>query len=320
MASATLSEEIRTMAASVCPIFDEKSGFIGIWALNRNFSPSLGTLGELMSLAEPTLQALTTLPQRRIPNDATEVGNGVRFEGGVFVMVKEARAPNEDLAHPESDIAYVLFDHYGIASLKRGKRSDLRITTPPPRAATAPQDQAGPGRSTTDWFKGASRRGGPNTPSDFNLFEIPRYSLQEWAHQVSQDPRRVQCTVLSIANVGSVTQALFDAIKDDHGLTSADAVKVFDEYLGAACPKCFGGLTGSLLQMVSASSKTAAVVGGGAQFQRILGGRCANCESDTYYIVWHGDRSDQAKSGGDKAAVRKNRPTASPKKWWRFWE
>jgi hypothetical protein len=81
------------MAASVVPIFNEQSRFIGIWALNKSFSPSLGTLAQLMWLAEPTLQALTKLPQRRIPNDATEGGNGVRFEGGVFVMVKDERAP-----------------------------------------------------------------------------------------------------------------------------------------------------------------------------------------------------------------------------------
>jgi hypothetical protein len=81
------------MAASVCPIFNEQSGFVGIWALNKSFSPSLGILAELMSLTEPTLQALTKLPQRRIPNDTTEVGNGVRFGGGVFVMVGDERAP-----------------------------------------------------------------------------------------------------------------------------------------------------------------------------------------------------------------------------------
>jgi hypothetical protein len=97
--------------------------------------------------------------------------------------------------------------------------------------------------------------------------------------------------VLLIADVGSVTQALFDVIKHDHNLPSSEAVKVFDEYLGAACPKCFGGLRGSLLQTISASSKTAGVVFGGAQLQRILSGRCATCESDTYYIVWHGDKA-----------------------------
>jgi hypothetical protein len=142
-----------------------------------------------------------------------------------------------------------------------------------------------------DWFKDALRRGGPNSPKDFDLFKIPHYSLQEWARHVSADPRRVQCTVIPIAKAGEVTQVLSETFKRDHDLATADAVEIFDEYLGAACPKCFGGLTGHLLQMLSASSRLAGVVGGGAQFQRILGGSCANCESDTYYIVWHGDKS-----------------------------
>lgn len=309
------------MAASVCPIFDEESGFIGIWAFDKSFKPTHGTLGELMSLAEPTLQALTKLPQRRIPNDATEVGNGVRFEGGVFVMVSSERAPSEELANPESESAYVLFDHYGIACLKRCKRSDPRIKKPPPRAVAAPQREAGSRPSATFWFKNGSERGAPNTPSDFNLFEIPCYPLKEWARRVSADPRNVQCTLTPIADVGGVTRTLFDVIKEDHGLLSGEAVKVFDQYLGAACPKCFGGLTGSVLQMVSAASRAAGVVGGGVQFQRVLSGRCASCESDTYYIVWYGDNSASSMSSSGKAGADKKEPsTRSTKKWWRFWQ
>jgi hypothetical protein len=306
--------------ASMCPIFDEQTAFIGIWALNRSFTPSLGTLAELVSLAEPTLRALTKLPQRRIPNGRTEVGNGVQFLGGVFVMVKDERAPNEELASPESDKAYVLFDHNGIACLKRCKRSDPRINTPPPRGVMAPQD-AGSDGSAADWYKEASNRSGPNAYSDFNLFKIPRYSLNEWAHQVSSDPRRVQCTVLPIADLGGVTKALFEAIKQDHGLDSGEAVTVFNEYLGAACPKCLSGLTGSVLQMVCSSLTVAAVIGGGTEFQRILGGRCANCESDTYYIVWLGDKSAAPKSASNKSDVFRNQhSTTARKKWWRFWE
>lgn len=122
------------MAASVCPIFDEESSFIGIWALNPNFEPSLGTLAELMSLADPTLQALTKRPYRRVSNQNTDVGNGVRFEGGVFLMVGESQAPNEELGRPDSEIAYALINHHGIACLTRRSRSDERIQTPPPTA------------------------------------------------------------------------------------------------------------------------------------------------------------------------------------------
>jgi hypothetical protein len=115
------------MPASVCPIFDEQSAFIGIWALDRNFHASFGTLAELMSLAEPTLKALAALPQRRILNESVDVGNGVRFEGGVFVMLNEEKAPNEELSRPNSQIAYVLIDNRGIACLMRTRKSDPRL-------------------------------------------------------------------------------------------------------------------------------------------------------------------------------------------------
>lgn len=164
------------------------------------------------------------------------------------------------------------------------------------------------------WFKDASVRGGPHTPADFNLFELPRHSLDDWVHHVSGDPRQVRCTVVRIRNVGSVSRKLFDALKADHGLASSDAVEVFDEYLGAACPQCFGGLTGSILQTVGAASSAAAFVGGGEQFQRILSGRCASCESEEYYVVWHGDKDSP------QYVVPESAHQDPTKKWWQFWK
>jgi hypothetical protein len=179
------------------------------------------------------------------------------------------------------------------AKQARERDAHARLQDGPKRPVSvmAQEENLGPPGNATGWFKDASTRRGPNTPSDFNLFEIPLYSLDEWARRVSAEPHRAQCTALSISNLGRVTKTLFAAIKRDHALTSGEAVKLFDKYLGAACPKCLGGLTGDVLQMVSAGVVSAGVVGGGAQFQRILAGRCANCESDTYYVVWHGDRS-----------------------------
>ncbi len=279
------------MAGSVCPIFNEESSFIGLWALDKSFNASLGSLAELMSLAEPTLQALTNNSQRRIPNNSTEVGNGVRFDAGVFVMINEEKAPNEELANHDSERAYVLIEHYGIACLKRCERSDPRIKTPPPCAEQIQQKATGSHGGSTAWFKNSSKRSGPRPPSDFDLFEIPQFSLHEWAHQVSLNPQSVLCTKLPISDLEDVTRTLFEVIKKDHDIKSADAVNVFDEYLGAACPKCFGGLTGNLLQTISASSNLAGVVGGGDDFHRIQSGRCASCDSDTYYVVWHGDKN-----------------------------
>lgn len=299
--------------ASVVPIFDESDAFIGIWAQNRAFSPSFGTLAELVSLAEPTLQALTKNPCRRVPNDNTDVGNAVRFEGGVFLMLKDAMAPNEELSHSDSTTAYVLIDHHGIACLKRCSESDERIKTPPPLAET----NRGPVVTADAWFNDPSVRGGPHSPADFNLFELPRSFLDKWAYCVAAEPRQARCTVLRIRNIASVTHTLFDAIKANHQLDSRDAVALFDEYLGAACPKCFGGLTGNLLQTIATASSAGTFVGGGAQLQRILSGRCASCESEEYYIVWHGDKESvqQAQPEGPASVTS----GASERKWWQFW-
>lgn len=124
MLRATLDLKI-PMAQSICPIFDEASKFIGVWALNRNFQPSLGALGELMSLAQPTLKAFNGHPHRRVFNESVDVGNGVRFEGGVFVMIGSEEAPNEKRAN--SKTAYVLIDMQGIACLMRTNESDARL-------------------------------------------------------------------------------------------------------------------------------------------------------------------------------------------------
>jgi len=89
-------------------------------------------------------------------------------------------------------------------------------------------------------------------------------------------------------------------------------VMAFDQYLGVACPNCSGRF-------------------------RILGGRCANCESDTCYVVWHGDKSVRSvkpaggggfaglvaaeerlaaareKSSGDKAVSARGAPSTAAK-------
>lgn len=173
--------------------------------------------------------------------------------------------------------------------------------------------------TTADWFRDASKRGVPRSPSDLHLKHIKksRYSLQEWAQRISAHPRRIHCMARPINQLGSVTQVLFDAIKHDHGLSSVEVANSFDEYLGAACPRCFGGLTGRQLQRLPTCLRRNTVIRGsvlspntfggspGSLFktpsamldaftnpvaQRILEGHCATCESSTYYIIWHGEK------------------------------
>lgn len=142
-----------------------------------------------------------------------------------------------------------------------------------------------------NWFTDPSKRGGPNAPSDFSLDEIPRSSPEEWSTSVADDPLVVLCTEANVSELGRISHLLFEKIKIRHDLDSRDAVKLFDEYLGAACPKCYGGITGNMLQMVGAGSNMAAVAGGGDGFQRLLNGQCGTCDSRTYRVVWHGDKN-----------------------------
>jgi|GEM_PF-6050506 len=116
--------------ANVCPIFDEETAFIGCWALNKNFKPTKGSLIELLSLAEPTLKVFSMNPPRRVNNKSVDVGNGVRFDGGVFLMIKDELAPSEELERSGKN-AYALINQSGIACLIRCKRSDTRINKPP---------------------------------------------------------------------------------------------------------------------------------------------------------------------------------------------
>jgi hypothetical protein len=141
--------------SNICPIFNEDQGFIGCWALNKNFEPTLGTLSELMSLAEPTLRAFSMNPTRRVDNASVDVGNGVRFENGVFLMIKDELAPSEELARSEKS-AFALIDHHGIPCLIRCARTDSRINAPPatkPPSCRASPPATSPASGNKQWWK-----------------------------------------------------------------------------------------------------------------------------------------------------------------------
>lgn len=160
------------------------------------------------------------------------------------------------------------------------------------------------------WFKDPSRRRGPHFPTDFNLQRIARCEVNEWAKGVAAEPQKVQCTQVQISSLSQATTKLFEAIKNKHGLDSNQATKLFDEYLAGACPKCFHGITGNGLQMVAAGSQMAAVLGGGDSFRRLLSGRCANCESEVLFVVWHGDKSRPVEEA-QQSAPQATSPTSS---------
>ena len=103
--------------ANVVPLFDENNRFIGLWTRNRELTPSLGSLAELMSLAEPTLQALDSEPVNRIDNfGITRVGENISFQDGAFLMVSAQAAPPVSAS---SGQPFVAIDYHGIPIARR---------------------------------------------------------------------------------------------------------------------------------------------------------------------------------------------------------
>lgn len=114
-----------------CPIFERKDGAlrsIGLWALDSDSlekciavyknSGQIDSIltRDLKDLAQPTLEFLLRAKTRRVPNTAVDLGHGVRFENGVFVMIDTFPAPNEE-NNPAT--RYVLQVQDGVAMLKR---------------------------------------------------------------------------------------------------------------------------------------------------------------------------------------------------------
>jgi hypothetical protein len=189
--------------------------------------------------------------------------------------------------------------------------SQQKHSPPPEPVAATPPPSPMPNLAAT-WFTDPTRRHGPHSPTDFNLHRIQRYGLNEWVQLVSTEPQRVQCTEVKISALDHAIQNLFEAIKDKHGLDSHQAVELFDQYLAGACPSCFHGVSGKGLQMAAAGSQmTMVLVGGGESFGRLLSGRCPNCESETLFAVWHGDKSYPAVESSLAISRAASTPNAS---------
>ena len=104
---------------TIVPIYDEAGKFLGLWAQNRNFSPSLKTLAELMSLAEPTFIVMNSRPYTRTKNIGVVcVGSNVEFEDGVFLMMEGEKSPVEEVKAGRSFMAMY---HDNIPTLRRVK-------------------------------------------------------------------------------------------------------------------------------------------------------------------------------------------------------
>ena len=106
--------------STVVPIYDETGKFMGLWAQNRRFSPSMASLSELMGLAQPTFLVMNARPYNRFKNDGVvSVGKNVEFEDGVFLMMEGEQSPVDEV---NAGASFLAMYHDGIPTLKRVKK------------------------------------------------------------------------------------------------------------------------------------------------------------------------------------------------------
>lgn len=79
---------------NIVPIFDEHDRIIGLWTQQRDLVPTLGSLAELRSLAEPALRAMGNRSWTRTNHfGSTRVGGNLSFNDGAFLMLADELAP-----------------------------------------------------------------------------------------------------------------------------------------------------------------------------------------------------------------------------------
>lgn len=123
------------MAGQICPIFEKKEGdnlsLIGAWMLhpvNLKIIPDEANFMELRHIGPMLSSYIKKEPCRQVENKETNVGNGVVFLGGAFIMGHDNKAPNEKGAISNLDCLYILKSNNGVAILIREKLQNIPVT------------------------------------------------------------------------------------------------------------------------------------------------------------------------------------------------
>lgn len=84
--------------APYVPFYGPGNEFIGIWIRDPDH-PNLNARLQMFAVGEglpvEVYAALSSGSYRRVENERTDIGNGVVFSGGAFLMLGDAKAPNE---------------------------------------------------------------------------------------------------------------------------------------------------------------------------------------------------------------------------------
>jgi hypothetical protein len=151
------------------------------------------------------------------------------------------------------------------------------------------------------WFAGDSYRRPPASRDTFTSSDFDPILFGSWRQVVCLNPQRSPVvTAMRIDDLGTVAARLYEAFKHLYQLTSAQAVEIFDRYLGAACPKCWGGITGELLGSLGVwqNNPNILISPEDTAVQRLLDGLCPHCDSRYYYVLWFGEEAAVGAGGG----------------------
>jgi hypothetical protein len=163
---------------------------------------------------------------------------------------------------------------------------------PPIRSASVTQRTS---FSALEWFKGGWRSSSPGGSSDFHPSQIPRHSLHGLVEHASKDPLSAACAEVQIKKLKDIEDVFFEFLIQDHQMEPAQAIELFQRYVGVTCPTCFGGYSGEqLLRFTTPSTlrelgARTIVMTTGEWRLWLDKGLCPNCHDSTnFYALWRG--------------------------------
>jgi hypothetical protein len=150
--------------------------------------------------------------------------------------------------------------------------------------------------SLSEWFKGWNN--GPHEFHHFDLNGIPKYSVQELAQHISSNPQQVQCALVRIHELQSVFQTVYSTIKRDYQVDDYYVRRSCEVHLKAVCPKCLGSIGGEgFFRIAGEHNRMAAERCSTSAEVLSLNRAKPNCDSESYYAVWMGDKTATAGKG-----------------------
>jgi len=150
------------------------------------------------------------------------------------------------------------------------------------------QDLVTPNESPgKNWFQSSASRAPALAPDQIDLGTVKLIPSKQWLYAVSNCPWQLRATQISNHEIGTISSKLANRVSYNAELEHDKVALLLNEYLGAACPKCLGGITGEICQMLSAMKNAGGVVSS-PEIAKLLEGKCPHCDNDESILIWKG--------------------------------